>query len=120
MQSKNVLSTEGRSAKDTYGSINTAKISLANLRRTVANSSQRSPGSKSGQTSQNSHLQRRFYDHGIAAFSRQGLGRVQREWSRRGIDRYEPVARRGGERRAHNDQFHVETIRAEHAPILGG
>ena len=28
--------------------------------------------------------------------------------------------RRRGERRAHNDQFHVETIRAEHAPILGG
>ena len=49
MQSKNVLSTEGRSAKDTDESINTAKIRLANLRRTVANSSQRSPGGKPGQ-----------------------------------------------------------------------
>ena len=67
MQSKNVLSTEGRSAKETYESINIAKISLANLRHTVVNFSQRSPGGKPRQTRQSSHLQRRLYDHGLAA-----------------------------------------------------
>src|SRR6266404_271202 len=95
MQSKNVLSTEGRSAKETYESINIAKISLANLRHTVVNFSQRSPGGKPRQTRQSSHLQRRLYDHRFAASGRQRLGSVQRQWLGRRVDRHEP-ANRGG------------------------
>src|SRR5438309_4091638 len=93
MQSKNFLSTERKSVKDTDESINIAKISLANLRHTVVNFSQRSPGGKPRQTRQSSHLQRRLYDHRAAALSCQRLGHIQHQWFGRGANRHEPADR---------------------------
>ena len=55
----------------------------------------RRQSSSQEKTRQSSHLQRRLYDHGLAAFGGEGLGHIQRQWSGRGVDRHEPVTRGG-------------------------